>query len=120
MIAFKGRWNRNQVRIGFYRRGAGAQEATVHRLSHHTIELGLHDMNFATVDGFHRVRVDIYANDLLLTRGKGRRSRQPDIAKTNNRDGRKTHSVTRLCLSACKIRPQACPSPYGLWARLIA
>ena len=65
-------------------------------------------------------RVDIYANDLLLTRGKGRRSRQPDIAKTHDRDGSKTHSVTRLCLSACKIRPQACPSPYGLWARLIA
>src|SRR5690606_34393363 len=111
MVAFEWRRDGNQVSVSLYRRGAGSQVSTVHSRFNHAVEIRLHNMNFATVDGFHRPRVDVYAYNLLLTRGEGRRSRQPDIAKTHDRDGSKTHSDTRLCLSACKIRPQACPSP---------
>jgi hypothetical protein len=55
MIAFKRRWNRNQK--------ASAPPAWCWRSGiplngrfHHAVEIGLHNMNFATVNGFHRAR----------------------------------------------------------------
>ena len=94
MVTFKGRWNGNQVSIRFNGRGTGAQEAALHRLFHHAVKIGLDNMNLATVNGFHRTGVDIHTDNLFLTRGKRRRGGQANVAKTNDREGSKTHNDT--------------------------
>ena len=109
----------NQIGIRIYRGCGRTQKSIFDRRFHHGAQIWLNDMNFTAINGIHRVLIYIYANHMLLTGSKGSRRRQSDITQPNDRNGRKTHSDIRLFFNACKMRPHACPSPYGLWARLM-
>ena len=111
VIALERRRHGDQVRVGCYRRCRGPEESAFNRSFHDAIQIRLNNMDGSTVDGVHRLLIDIHANNVLLARSKGRSRRQPDVSQPNNRNGRKTHSDTRLFFNACKMRPHACPSP---------
>ncbi|MNZ90183.1 hypothetical protein D3C78_1091370 [compost metagenome] len=94
MVTFKRRWHRNQESICRQGFGHRLQVAAVDRVFHHFIQVGFNDMDRTTVNGIHRMLVNIYAHHFFLAGGKRRRRWQTDVTQADNRNSVKTHSVT--------------------------
>lgn len=76
--------HRDEEGFSGLRRKRGTQIALRYRGVNHHVQIGLNDMNFATVNGFYCARVDIDTNYLDFPRGEHGGRGEADVAEANN------------------------------------
>ncbi|EEF93744.1 hypothetical protein CATMIT_01623, partial [Catenibacterium mitsuokai DSM 15897] len=91
VIALERGRHRDQVGVGVFGRGAGAQQAAVDRGAYGDVERGLDDVDLAAVDRVHDRGGHVDADHALARRGERGGGGKADVTQADDRDGVETH-----------------------------
>lgn len=82
VVLLEGRRNHDEKGVGLFGFGDSTQASALHRFAHHPLQVGLHDMYFSLIDGFHYRGIDIYSHHLITMMGCYSRGGQADVPQS--------------------------------------
>lgn len=82
VVLLEGRRHHDEKGVGLFGLGDSTQVSALHGLAHHPIQIGLHDMYFSLIDGFHYRGIDVHSYHLITMMGCYSRGGQANVTQS--------------------------------------